>query len=96
MNNDELLEKYKDILFFIEDAVVSYYHAHTGLSDHNVDKVYETISRTLQNELRDKKPPRIKLNELEAELHEGLVKRQFWIKWDSFARSVKLQGDKTK
>lgn len=79
MNEDELLAKYEDVLRFIEDAIVSYYREHPELSDHNVDKVYEAISRMLQNEQRDKKPPRIKLTELEAGLHEGVLKSARWL-----------------
>jgi len=79
MSKEDVLEKYQDVLHFIEDAIVSYYHKHPELTDHNVDKVYEAVFRVMQNEQRDKKPPRLKLTELEAGLHEGVLKSARWL-----------------
>lgn len=79
MNEDELLATYEHILHFIEDAVLSFYDEHADLSDHDVDKVYETINRTLQSELRGKTPPKIKLKPIQSELHEGLIKASRWL-----------------
>jgi len=79
MNEDQLLEQYKDILHFIEDAVISYYAENRELIDHDVDKVYDIIIRTLQHELRDRPAPKAKLSDLQNSLYEGLMKSARWL-----------------
>lgn len=73
MRTDEFFEANQGILMSIESVVISYYRDHPDLVDHNVDKVYEAIQRTYEKELKGKKPPKLRLKDLEVELHEDVL-----------------------
>lgn len=73
MRTDDFFEANQGILMSIESVVISYYRDHPDLVDHNVDKVYEAIQRTYEKELKGKKPPKLRLKDLEVELHEDVL-----------------------
>ena len=73
MFNDDFIDENESSLLTIESAVMGFYRDYPDLVDHNVDKVYEAIQRTYEKELQGKNPPKLRLRDLEVELHENIL-----------------------
>ena len=73
MRTDEFFDANEGILLSIESMVISFYRDHSDLVDYNVDKVYEAIHRSYEKELKGKNPPKLRLKDLEVELHERIL-----------------------
>jgi hypothetical protein len=69
---DNLTEEYQHIFMSIELNVVSKCRQYTDLVDHNIDKVYEAVQRTLEKELQSRNPPTYRWKGHEEELFNAV------------------------
>ena len=65
---DDLTSEYENIFMTIEKNVVDTCRKYSDLVDHNIDKVYEAVQRTLEKELQGKNPPTYRWKGHEEEL----------------------------
>lgn len=66
-------DQYFTQLFTIETAIVEMYRTNSALLDFNVDKALNAAVRTLTNQKRDRKPPKLKLKGDEQILYDRLI-----------------------
>ena len=72
------LEKYLPVLQSIEIPIFATYQQLPDLTDHQVDKVLEALERGYKAEQRDRKPPRLRLSEVEEALYHRIRQRLEW------------------
>lgn len=65
-------DKYFDQLRAIEQTINSFARQHDDLVDFQVDKVLSSLEREYTAEIREKKPPRLKLKSDENQLYENV------------------------
>lgn len=70
MRPDAFFDEHQDILESIEMNVIAYYREHPSLTDYHVEKIYNGLQRTFEKELQDRKPPKLRFNELEQDLFD--------------------------
>jgi hypothetical protein len=72
MKTDDFFNQFGDVLQNIEFAVIETYRAHPELTDVNVDRVYENLQRTYQNELKNRAAPKANFSALEQKLFQNV------------------------
>ena len=72
------LEQYLPVLQSIEVPILVTYQQLPDLTDHQVDKVLEALERGYKAEQRDRKPPRLRLSEVEEALCHRIRQRLEW------------------
>ena len=73
MTNSSFEEDYFTILQSIEKAVDDIYSENPALLDFNVDKALNGAVRTLSNEKRGRKPPKLKLKADEQRIYDRFM-----------------------
>lgn len=68
----EFERKYEELLENIEANIISTSRRHPKLVDYNVNKVLTAMIRTIEADQKNKKPPRLSLNEGEEEMYDLL------------------------
>lgn len=72
MRSDPFFDEHQDILQSFEMNVVAYYREHPGLTDYNIEKIYNSLQRIYEKEIQDRKPPKLRFNDLEQGLFDML------------------------
>jgi hypothetical protein len=93
---DNLTDEYQHIFMNIELNVVMVCRKYTELVDHNIDKVYEAVQRTLEKELQGKNPPKYRWKGHEEDLFEAVEgMTRVLLGEDSLVEYVKSDEDTT-
>ncbi|MDQ7026799.1 MAG: hypothetical protein Q9P44_14720 [Anaerolineae bacterium] len=69
----DLTGEYQHIFMSIELNVTNFYRQHPNLVDHNIDKIFAGIQRTLEKELQNRKPPKLRWKGAEEDLFNQLM-----------------------
>jgi hypothetical protein len=72
MMNTRFEDQYEDVLHNIEHIILALYRQAPDITDHTVDKAMEGLLRRYQMEQKGRPTPPSKLNEIEAQLYEGV------------------------
>jgi hypothetical protein len=93
MNVDDFFRQFGDVMQNIEFAAVEIYRAHPELTDVNVDRVYEYLQRTYQNELKNKPAPKANFSTLEQQLLQNVREMCEWrLGRAEFSKPEKVRG----
>lgn len=72
MSNLSFEEEYFAVLQSIEQAIHTVYQENPDLVDYNVDKVLDGVVRTLSNQQKGRKAPKLRLKPVEQSIYDSL------------------------
>ena len=72
-NPQKFEDEYFHVLFSIESAIYEIYNKNRELVDYSVDKALNGAVRTLSNQQRGRKPPRLKLSDDEQRIYDSFM-----------------------
>jgi len=72
MKNDMFFEENQFILMAIESQVIAHYRENPELVDNNVEKVYNSLQRVFDKEVKERNAPKLRFNPIEQALYDRI------------------------
>ncbi len=94
MKTDDFFRQFGDVLQNIEFAVSKIYKEYPELTDNNVERVYENLQRTYQNELKNKAAPKANFSTLEQKVLQNVREMCEWrLGRTEYSQMEKVRGE---